>query len=118
MGMTAENVAEKYGISREDQDEFSYTSQIRAKKAMETGRFKDEIVPVVIPGKRGKPDVVVDKDEHPRPKTTMEMLQSLPPAFKKGGTVTAGNSSGINDGASAVLVTSKALADQYKMKRQ
>lgn len=118
MGMTAENVAEKYGISREDQDAFSYTSQMRAKQAMESGRFRDEIVPVVIPGKRGKPDVVVDTDEHPRPETTMEMLKSLPPAFKKDGTVTAGNSSGINDGASAVLVTSKALADEYKMKRQ
>ena len=118
MGMTAENVAEKYNVSREDQDAFSYTSQIRAKKALETGRFKDEIVPVVIPGKRGKPDVLVDTDEHPKPETTMKMLQSLPPAFKKDGTVTAGNSSGINDGASAVLVTSKALADQYKIKRQ
>jgi acetyl-CoA C-acetyltransferase len=118
MGMTAENVAEKYGISREDQDEFSYTSQIRAKKALETGRFKDEIVPVVIPGKRGKPDVVVDTDEHPRPDTTMEMLASLPPAFKKNGTVTAGNSSGINDGASAILVISREIADKYKMKRQ
>ena len=118
MGMTAENVAEKYGISREDQDEFSFTSQMRAKKAMETGRFKDEIVPVIIPGKRGKPDVVVDTDEHPRPNTTMEMLQSLPPAFKKDGTVTAGNSSGLNDGASAVLVVSKEVADEHEMKRQ
>jgi|FLOH01.1.fsa_nt_gi acetyl-CoA C-acetyltransferase len=118
MGMTAENVAEKYGISREDQDEFAYNSQMRTKKALDTGRFKDEIVPVVIPGKRGKPDVVVDRDEHPRPNTTMEMLTSLRPAFKKDGTVTPGNSSGINDGASAVLVTSKALADKYKMKRQ
>ena len=118
MGMTAENVAEKYGISREDQDEFSYTSQMRAKKALETGRFKDEIVPVVIPGKRGKPDVVVDTDEHPRPNTTMEMLRSLPPAFKEDGTVTAGNSSGLNDGASAVLVVSKEVADEHEMKRQ
>ena len=118
MGMTAENVAEKYGISREDQDEFSYTSQMRAKKALETGRFKDEIVPVIIPGKGGKPDKVVDTDEHPRPDTTMEKLKSLPPAFKKDGTVTAGNSSGINDGASAVLVVSREVADQYKMKRQ
>jgi len=118
MGMTAENVAERYHISREDQDKFAYTSQMRAKKALETGRFKDEIVPVIIPGKRGKPDRVVDTDEHPRPNTTLDMLKSLPPAFKKDGTVTAGNSSGINDGASAVLVLSKRMADQYHMKRQ
>ncbi len=118
MGMTAENVAEKYGISRQDQDEFSYMSQMRAKKAMETGRFKDEIVPVIIPGKRGKPDVVVDTDEHPKPDTTLEMLKSLQPAFKKDGTVTAGNSSGINDGASAVLVVSREVADEYRMQRQ
>ena len=71
MGMTAENVAEKYHISREDQDEFAFTSQMRAKKALEEGRFKDEIVPVVIPGKKGKPDVIVDTDEHPRPDTTL-----------------------------------------------
>ena len=118
MGMTAENVAERYGISREDQDEFAYTSQMRAKKALETGRFKDEIIPVIIPGKRGKPDTVVDTDEHPRPDTTMEKLRALPPAFKKDGAVTAGNSSGVNDGASAVLVTSKAFADRNGMKRQ
>ncbi|MBW2065454.1 MAG: thiolase family protein, partial [Deltaproteobacteria bacterium] len=74
MGMTAENVAEKYNISREDQDEFAFTSQMRAKKALEEGRFKDEIVPVVIPGKRGKPDTIVDMDEHPRPDTTLEKL--------------------------------------------
>jgi acetyl-CoA C-acetyltransferase len=118
MGMTAENVAEKYGISREDQDEFSYTSQMRAKKALEAGRFKDEIVPVVLPGKRGKPDTVVDTDEHPRPNTTLEGLAKLPPAFKKDGTVTAGNSSGLNDGASAVIVTSKEVADQRECARQ
>jgi acetyl-CoA C-acetyltransferase len=118
MGMTAENVADKYNISREDQDEFAYNSQMRAKKALESNRFKDEIVPVVIPGKRGKPDIVVDTDEHPRPQTTLEGLANLPPAFKKGGTVTAGNSSGLNDGASAVLVCSKEMADQYHMKRQ
>jgi len=118
MGMTAENVAEKYSISREDQDEFSYTSQMRAKKALETERFKDEIVPVVIPGKRGKPDIVVDTDEHPRPETTLEGLSKLPPAFKEGGSVTAGNSSGLNDGASSVLVVSKEIADKYNMKRQ
>ena len=116
MGMTAENVAEKYNISREDQDEFSFTSQMRAKKALEEGRFKDEIVPVVIPGKRGKPDKIVNQDEHPRPETTLDALKKLSPAFKKDGTVTAGNSSGLNDGASAVLVVSRALADRLNMK--
>jgi acetyl-CoA C-acetyltransferase len=117
MGMTAENVAEKYCISRKDQDEFAFTSQMRAKKALEEGRFKDEIVPVVIPRKRGTPDTIVDTDEHPRPNTTLEGLAKLPPAFKPDGTVTAGNSSGINDGASAVLVVSRELADQLAVKR-
>jgi len=116
MGMTAENVAEKYNISREDQDELALTSQMRAKKALEEGRFKDEIVPVVIPGKRGKPDVIVDTDEHPRPQTTFEKLSSLPPAFKEGGSVTAGNSSGINDGASGVLVISRERAEKLALK--
>ena len=116
MGETAENVAEQYNISREDQDELALTSQMRAKKALEEGRFKDEIVPVVIPGKRGKPDIVVDTDEHPRPDTTLEALSKLPPAFRENGSVTAGNSSGINDGASGVLVVSRELADQMKMK--
>ena len=116
MGMTAENVAEKYNISREDQDEFSFTSQMRAKKALEEGRFKDEIVPVVIPGKRGKPDKIVNQDEHPRPEITLDALKKLSPAFKKDGTVTAGNSSGLNDGASVVLVVSRALADRLNMK--
>ncbi len=118
MGMTAENVAEQYHISREDQDDFACTSQIRAKKALEEGRFKDEIVPVVIPGKKGRGDIVVDTDEHPRPETTMEELGRLAPAFKKDGTVTAGNSSGINDGASAVLVVSRELAEKLDMKRK
>ena len=118
MGMTAENVAEKYHISREDQDELAFSSQMRAKKALEEGRFKEEIVPVVIPGKRGKPDIIVDKDEHPRPDTTLEKLSTLSPAFKDDGTVTAGNSSGINDGASGVLVLSRELADRLEMKRK
>jgi len=117
MGMTAENVAEKYHISREDQDEFAFTSQMRAKKALEQGSFKDEIVPIVIPGRHGKPDIIVDTDEHPRPDTTLEKLSKLPPAFKKDGTVTAGNSSGINDGASGVLVLSRELANRLNMKR-
>lgn len=116
MGMTAENVAEKYNISREDQDEFAYTSQMRAKKALEEGRFRDEIVPVVIPGKRGKKDIIVDTDEHPRPETSLEELTNLPPAFRKDGSVTAGNSSGINDGASAVLILSKERADRLNMR--
>ena len=118
MGMTAENVAEKYHISREDQDAFALTSQTRAKKALETGRFKDEIVPVVIPGRRGKPDIVVDTDEHPRLDTTIEKLSKLPPAFKEDGTVTAGNSSGINDGASGVLVVTREVAERLEMKRK
>jgi len=118
MGMTAENVAEKYHISREDQDEFAYTSQMRANKALEEGRFKDEIVPVVVPGKRGKKEIVVDTDEHPRAETTLDGLSKLPPAFKDDGSVTAGNSSGINDGASAVLVVSGEIADKLSMKRK
>jgi acetyl-CoA C-acetyltransferase len=118
MGMTAENVAEKYRISREDQDEFALTSQMRAKKAMEENRFTDEIVSVVIPGRKGKPDTIVDKDEHIRPQTTMEKLAKLPPAFKEGGSVTAGNASGMNDGASAVLIVSKALADKLDANRK
>jgi len=118
MGLTAENVAEKYNITRQDQDQLAYTSQTRAKKALEEGRFKDEIVPVVIPGKRGKKDTIVDTDEHPRPETTLEGLAKLPTAFKDDGTVTAGNSSGINDGASAVLVLSRELADQLNMQRK
>jgi acetyl-CoA C-acetyltransferase len=118
MGMTAENVAEKYHISKEDQDELALTSQMRAKKALEQGRFKDEIVPVVIPGKRGKPNIIVDTDEHPRPSTTLEELRKLPSTFKENGTVTAGNSSGINDGASAVLVMSRELAERLGVKRK
>ena len=118
MGMTAENVAEKYNISREDQDQFAYRSQMRAKKAIEEGRFKDEIVPVMVPGQKGKEPKIVDADEHPRPGTTLEGLSRLLPVFKKDGTVTAGNSSGINDGASAVLVLSRELADELNMKRK
>jgi acetyl-CoA C-acetyltransferase len=118
MGMTAENVAEKYNVSREDQDQFAYRSQMRAKQAMETGRFKDEIVPVTVPGEKKGELKVADTDEHPRPGTTLEGLSKLSPAFKKEGTVTAGNSSGINDGASAVLVLSRELADKLNMKRK
>lgn len=105
MGITAENIAEKYGITREDQDVFSAASQQKAVAAIDAGRFKDEIVPVVIPQKKGDP-VVFDTDEFPRRGTTPEALAKLPPAFKKGGTVTAGNASGINDGAAAFVVMS------------
>ena len=118
MGMTAENVAEKYGVSREDQDRFACASQMKARQAFEQGRFRDEIAPVVISGKRGKGDIVVDTDEHLRPETTLEGLGKLAPAFKENGTVTAGNSSGLNDGASAVLVLSRGLAERLNMKRK
>jgi acetyl-CoA C-acetyltransferase len=106
MGETAENVAEKYNISREDQDIFALRSQEKAAKAIEEGRFDEQIVPVPIPQRRGDP-ILFSKDEHPRPDTTLEMLKQLKPAFKKeGGTVTAGSSSGMNDGAAAVVVSS------------
>lgn len=118
MGETAENVAEKYNISREDQDEFSYGSQMRAKKAIESGRFKDEIVPIVIPGRRGKPDKIVDTDGHPKFDTTLEGLAKLKPSFKEDGTVTAGNSSGINDGASGSIIVSRELADKMGFQRR
>ena len=110
MGITAENVAEKFGITREDQDKLALMSQQRAERAIKEGRFKDEIVPVEVPQRKGEPKVC-DTDEHPRFGTTMEALSKLPPAFKKGGTVTAGNASGINDGAAAVIVTSREKAE-------
>jgi acetyl-CoA C-acetyltransferase len=105
MGITAENVAEKYGISREDQDALAVKSQQNAEKAITSGRFKDEIAPVYVPQKKGDPKVC-DTDEHPRFGTTAEAVAKVPPAFKKGGTVTAGNASGINDGAAALVVMS------------
>lgn len=111
MGETAENVAEQWSVSREDQDAFALESQRKAGDAIAGGKFKDEIVPVSVPQRKGEP-VVVDTDEHPRPDTTLEKLARLPAAFRKGGTVTAGNSSGINDGASAILIVSKAAADE------
>jgi acetyl-CoA acetyltransferase family protein len=104
MGITAENLATMYKIPREASDEFAYNSQMRAKMAMDNDYFKDEIVPVTIPGGKKAPDIIFKKDEHPRPETTLEGLAKLPPAFKKDGQVTAGNSSGMNDGASAVLM--------------
>jgi acetyl-CoA C-acetyltransferase/3-oxo-5,6-didehydrosuberyl-CoA/3-oxoadipyl-CoA thiolase len=111
MGETAENVAEGWKISREDQDAFAAESQRRAAAAIVEGRFREEIAPVTIPQRKGQ-SVVVDTDEHLRPDTTPERLARLSPAFREGGTVTAGNSSGINDGASAVLVVSKRAADE------
>ena len=105
MGITAENVAEQYGISRAEQDEFAAASQAKATAAIESGRFADEMVPVMIPQRKGDP-LKFDKDEHVRPGTTVESLAKLKPAFKKDGTVTAGNASGINDGAAAVVVMS------------
>lgn len=111
MGVTAENVAEKYGITREEQDIFAASSQNKAEKAMAEGKFKDEIVPVIIPQRKGDP-VVVDTDEYPKKNVTAEGLGKLRPAFKKGGTVTAGNASGINDGAAALVVMSKEKADE------
>jgi 3-oxoadipyl-CoA thiolase len=110
LGMTAEVVAERYGVSRADQDEFGLESQRRAARAIEEGRFKDEIVPVEVPHRKGAP-VVVDTDEHPRPDTDAEKLAALRAAFREGGTVTAGNSSGLNDGAAAVLVMSREHAE-------
>jgi acetyl-CoA C-acetyltransferase len=110
MGETAENVAERYKVSREDQDAFGFRSQQLADKAIKEGRFKEQIVPVEIPQKKGAPKVF-DTDEHPRPGTTMEGLAKLQPAFRKGGTVTAGSSSGMNDGASAMVIMSKEKAD-------
>ncbi len=110
MGLTAENVAEKYGITREEQDELALSSQNRAEAAINAGRFKDEIVPVEIPQRKGDPKIA-DTDEHPRFGTTLEALAKLPPAFKKGGTVTAGNASGINDSAACVMVTSREVAE-------
>ncbi|MEJ9233245.1 thiolase family protein [Peribacillus butanolivorans] len=113
MGLTAENLAEDYSISREEQDSFAYGSQVKAFNAIENGSFEDEIVPVSILQKRGEP-VVFSVDEHPR-KTSLEKLATLQPAFKKGGTVTAGNSSGLNDGASMLLVVSGEIVKKYKL---
>ncbi len=111
MGETAENVAERYGISREAQDTFALESQERAAAATLDGRFAEEIVPVTVPGLRGESSMVA-ADEYPRPDTTLDRLAALPPAFRPGGTVTAGNSSGINDGAAALLVTSAEWAER------
>lgn len=115
MGITAENIAEKYGITRERQDQTAYQSQMRAAAAIAAGKFKEEIVPVEIPQKKGDPKIF-DTDEHCRPETTLEALAKLSPAFKKDGTVTAGNASGINDAAGALVVASKEWADKRGLK--
>ncbi|KAB7707140.1 acetyl-CoA C-acyltransferase [Bacillus aerolatus] len=111
MGITAENLCEKYELTREELDQFAARSQQRAVAAIEAGRFEEEIVPVVIPQRKGDP-IVFAKDEFPREGTTVETLAKLRPAFKKDGIVTAANSSGINDGAAAVVVMSKQKADE------
>lgn len=110
MGITAENLVEKYGLTREQLDEFAASSQQKAEKAMADGKFKEEIVPVEIPQRKGDP-VVVDTDEYPKKGVTVESIGKLKPAFKKDGTVTAANSSGINDASAAVVVMSKEKAD-------
>jgi acetyl-CoA C-acetyltransferase len=115
MGITAENVNEKYGITREEQDEVALRSQQRAQKAITEGRFKEEIVEVLVPQRKGDP-VIVDTDEHPKFGTTMEKLAKLRPAFKKDGSVTAGNASGINDGAACVILMSREKAEELNIK--
>jgi acetyl-CoA C-acetyltransferase len=115
MGITAENLAEKYKISRQEQDEFSVKSQNKCEKAIKEGKFKDEIVPVEIPQKKGD-SLIFDTDEYPKAGTTIEKVSKLRPAFKKDGTVTAANSSGINDGAAAVLVADEEFVKKNNYK--
>ena len=115
MGITAENLAEKYSISREEQDKFATESQNRAEQAMSENRFADEIISVSIPQRKGEP-ILVDKDEYPKQGVTVEKLSKLRTAFKKEGTVTAANASGINDGASALVIMSKEKADELGIK--
>ena len=110
MGNTAENVAKKFQITREQQDAFAMASQTKAGAAMKSGAFADEIVPVTIKTRKG--EIVIDTDEHPKPSTTLEMLSGLRPAFQKEGTVTAGNASGINDGAAAIVLMSSEGAEK------
>src|SRR6187397_1351235 len=112
MGETGENVAEEFQVSRADQDAFAIRSQERAGKAIASGYFAEEIVPVSVPGGKAGP-VIVDKDEHPRPETTLEGLAKLKPAFRNPGTVTAGNASGVNDGAAAMILASEAAVKKH-----
>ena len=117
MGITGENVAEKYGITREEQDDFAVNSHRKAVGAINQCHFKSQIVPVELPAKKkGAPAVIFDKDESPRADTTIEVLRSLKPAFKKDGTVTAGNAPGVNDGAAALVVTSSIAAKELNAK--
>ncbi len=115
MGMTAENLAAEFGITREEQDELAYTSQTRAVSAINTGRFKEEIIPIEV-AQRKKPPKVLDTDEHPRQGATLESLAKLRPVFKKDGSVTAGNASGINDGAAAMIIASRPWAEERGLK--
>jgi acetyl-CoA C-acetyltransferase len=115
MGVTAENLAEKYGITREQQDLLAYRSHTRAVSAIREGRFREEIVPVPVAQRKGPPKLV-DTDEHPRADISLEALAKLPPVFKEGGTVTAGNSSGINDGACALVLMSRRRAEAMGVK--
>lgn len=115
MGITAENLVDMYQISREDQDKFALASQLKATKAQENGRLAEEIMDVVIPQRKGDP-IVFSKDEFVRPNSTIEGLQKLRPAFKKDGSVTAGNASGLNDGAAAVFVASGEAVEKYGLK--
>lgn len=114
MGVTAENIAKKYNITREEQDAFGYASQQKAIAAVDSGRFKDEIVPVEVPGRKGTVNIF-DTDEHPNRTTTMEKMAKLRPAFTPDGTVTAGNASGINDGASFTIVVSEDALKKYNL---
>ena len=115
MGITAENIVEKYQFTREQQDELAVRSQNNAEKAVTSGRFKEEIVPIEVPQRRGEPKVI-DTDEHPRFGTTNESMAKLKPAFKKDGSVTAGNASGLNDGAAVLIVMSREKADELGLK--
>ena len=115
MGETGENVAEQCGVSREDQDRFALTSHMRAVAAIEEGRFQNQIVPVMVPQQKGDP-IEISRDEHPRADTSMEALARLRPAFRTNGSVTAGNSSGINDGASATVMVEKQYALDHNLK--
>jgi len=114
MGATAENLADKYSLSRDEQDRYAVETQRRAEAAMEAGKFSEEIIPITVPGRKG--DVVVDRDEHPRAGTTVADLQKLKPVFRKNGTVHAGNSSGITDGAAAVVVASEQGVKEHGLK--
>jgi acetyl-CoA C-acetyltransferase len=115
LAITGENVVEKYGIGREEQDRFALMSHQRAVAAIQAGKFKDEIIPVSVPQPKGEAKII-DTDEHPRADTSLERLSRLPPAFKEGGTITAGNASGINDAAAAVVIMSRQKAQQLGIK--